>query len=170
MEKHKDPNITDEAKKRFFQEVKNDSFGNAPADSIADILLGELVIPEFHNYLKRYIAKKMNRLDTYASIEDEEYIQYVLQSFTKNGTPASFVPGTTLLRAAVKNCLTHKTVDRETVFLLGLGLGMRADEVNEFLTKALYEPEINAKDPFEVVCWYCFEFCSEEQPHYPLYK
>ena len=47
---------------------------------------------------------------------------------------------------------------------------MRADEVNEFLTKALYEPEINAKDPFEVVCWYCFEFCSKEQPHYPLNK
>lgn len=34
---------------------------------------------------------------------------------------------------------------------------MSADDVNMFLTKALREQEINPKDPFEVICWYCYK-------------
>ena len=31
------------------------------------------------------------------------------------------------------------------------------EDVNEFLTKALREQAINAKNPFEVICWYCYK-------------
>ena len=31
------------------------------------------------------------------------------------------------------------------------------EDVNEFLTKALREQSINAKNPFEVICWYCYK-------------
>ena len=34
---------------------------------------------------------------------------------------------------------------------------MSVQDVNLFLTKALREPEINPKDPFEVICWYCYK-------------
>ena len=43
------------------------------------------------------------------------------------------------------------------VVLLGFGLNMSADDVNLFLAKALREPEINPKNPFEVICWYCYK-------------
>ena len=33
---------------------------------------------------------------------------------------------------------------------------MSVDDVNMFLTKALREREINPKNPFEVICWYCY--------------
>ena len=34
---------------------------------------------------------------------------------------------------------------------------MSVEDVNLFLTKALREPEINPKNPFEVMCWYCYK-------------
>lgn len=34
---------------------------------------------------------------------------------------------------------------------------MSVEDVNLFLTKALREPEINPKNPFEVICWYCYK-------------
>ena len=43
------------------------------------------------------------------------------------------------------------------VFLLGFGLSMSVEDVNDFLTKALRERGINPKDPFEVICWYCYK-------------
>ena len=34
---------------------------------------------------------------------------------------------------------------------------MSIEDVNTFLTKALCEPRINPKNPFEVICWYCYQ-------------
>ncbi len=56
-----------------------------------------------------------------------------------------------------KNWLTQQTVKRSVVFLLGFGLAMSEDDVNNFLEKALHESCINPKDPFETVCWYCLQ-------------
>ena len=56
-----------------------------------------------------------------------------------------------------KNCLTQQNVKRQAVLLLGFGLKMSADDVNEFLYKALQEPLLNDQNPFEAICKYCYQ-------------
>jgi len=85
------------------------------------------------------------------------YQQIIKASFAENNTPRSFDPTTAKLGALSKNWLTQQTVKRKVVFLLGFGLAMSMEDVNTFLTKALREQGINAKDPFEVICWYCYK-------------
>jgi hypothetical protein len=110
----------------------------------------------FGNYLKRYIYKKAGLDGKYDEIPIKEYQNIIRDSFADNHTPASFTPTTAKLSALSKNWLTQQTVKRNVVFLLGFGLNMSVDDVNLFLTKALREQEINPKNPFEVICWYCY--------------
>ena len=56
----------------------------------------------------------------------------------------------------VKNWLTQRTVSRDAVLLLGFGLGMRVEDVQELLTKGLQESELSLTDPRETVCGYCY--------------
>ena len=169
-QKHTDPNITKATQSRLDKEVNHENFKNNPPESIHHALLNGLERPRFGDYLRRYICKKLNRIQDYATMDTEEYLQYIIQSFAKSETPASFEPGTTTLRTITKNWLTKNTISRKNVFLLGLGLGMKPVEVNELLTKGIYEQEINPKDPFEVICWYCYQYCREEHGHYLLYQ
>lgn len=110
----------------------------------------------FGDYLKRYIYLKAELTGDYQAIPLKEYQQIIRDSFLDNGTPAAFTPTTAKFSALSKNWLTQQTVSRKVVFLLGFGLNMSVADVNDFLTKALKEPQINSKDPFEVICWYCF--------------
>jgi len=169
-QKHTDPNITKAAQSRLLKDVRERSFQNNPPESIHHAILNGLERPRFGDYLRRYICRKLTRIQDYATMDTEEYLQYIIQSFAKSGTPASFDPGTTTLRATAKNWLSKNTISRKNVFLLGLGLGMKPDEVNELLIKGIYEQEINPKDPFEVICWYCYQYCREEHGHYLLYQ
>jgi len=169
-QKHTDPNITKAAQSRLLKDVRERSFQNNPPESIHHAILNGLERPRFGDYLRRYICRKLDRIHEYATMDTEEYLQYIIQSFAKSGTPASFDPGTTTLRATAKNWLSKNTISRKNVFLLGLGLGMKPDEVNELLIKGIYEQEINPKDPFEVICWYCYQYCREEHGYYSLYQ
>lgn len=110
----------------------------------------------FGDYLKRYIYQKAELTGDYQQIPLKEYQQIIRDSFTDNVTPPSFAPTTAKFSALTKNWLTQQTVSRKVVFLLGFGLGMSVEDVNDFLTKALKEPQINSKDPFEIICWYCY--------------
>ncbi len=94
----------------------------------------------------------------YNDIPLKEYQLIIKGAFSDNYTPASFKPTTAKLSALSKNWLTQQTVKRNVVFLLGFGLNMNVNDVNLFLTKALREPEINPKNPFEVICWYCYKY------------
>ena len=111
--------------------------------------------PWFGDYLKRYIdgRYKSNSPDR----NDAYYEDFILNSFRNNETPVSFGESSTTPRAKIKIWLKRRVAKRESVFLLGFGLKMKVKDVNEFLTKALYEQEINPKDPFEVICYYCYK-------------
>lgn len=111
----------------------------------------------FGDYLKRYIYQKAELTGGYSQIPLKEYQQIIRDAFSDNMTPSAFSPATTKMSALTKNWLTQQTVNRKVVFLLGFGLGMSTADVNAFLTKGLREPEINVKDPFEVICWYCYQ-------------
>lgn len=117
---------------------------------------GMKAIP-FYKYLKRYIYRKAELEGDYNLIPIKDYQLIIREAFADNNTPPSFVPTSAKLSALSKNWLSQQTVKRGVVFLLGFGLNMSVDDVNDFLTKALREPGINFKDPFEIICWYCYK-------------
>ena len=94
----------------------------------------------------------------YREIPIEDYQEIICSEFRDRQTPCSFTETTVRIRNAAKNWIEQKTVNRSVVLLLGFGLGMNVEDVNTFLTKALQEPELNAKDPLEVICWYCYQY------------
>jgi hypothetical protein len=87
----------------------------------------------------------------------KDYQEIILDSFRDRHTPASFEPTTAKLSALSKNWLTQQTVSRQVVLLLGFGLGMSTEDVNDFLYKALHEAGLNMLDPLETICFYCYE-------------
>lgn len=48
-------------------------------------------------------------------------------------------------------------IQKARIILLGFGLRMSTEDVSAFLIKALHEPDINPKNPFELMCWYCYQ-------------
>ena len=148
--------FTGKAWDALYDAVDSTYFQDKDADLIYSVLERRLKFIPFGEYLKRYIYRKTGLSDPYESVPLSIFEQIIKDSFADNNTPSSFVPTTAKLSALSKNWLTQQIVKRKVVFLLGFGLSMSAEDVNEFLTKALREQGINAKDPFEVICWYCY--------------
>ncbi len=152
-----DMNFTEDAWEALYAAVDSTYFQEEDADLIYAALKRGLRFIPFGEYLKRYIYKKAGLKELYAEVPLKVYQQIIKASFAENNTPRSFEPTTAKMGALSKNWLTQQTVKRKVVFLLGFGLAMSLEDVNTFLTKALREQGINAKDPFEVICWYCYK-------------
>ncbi|RHO55459.1 hypothetical protein DW094_07275 [Ruminococcaceae bacterium AM07-15] len=132
-------------------------FQQQDAQTIYNVLKHQLRLHPFGEYLKRYLYVKKGLTAAFHTIPLQEYQMILRNAFMENHTPPSFTPTTTKFSALCKNWLTQKTVRRNVVFLLGFGLRMNTEDVNLFLTKALQEYSINFQNPFEVICWYCYE-------------
>ncbi len=141
----------------LYDAVDNTYFMDKDADLIYTALQKRLRFISFGEYLQRYIYRKACLTEPFGSVPLKTYQMIIRGAFSDNNTPKSFELTTAKLSALSKNWLTQQTVKRKVVFLLGFGLAMSAEDVNEFLTKALREQGINAKDPFEVICWYCYK-------------
>jgi len=150
-------NFTDSAWNSMYDAVEDIYFRDKDAQLIYDSLYNRLRTIPFGDYLKRYIYEKAELSGNFREIELEEYKSIIKESFKDNHTPCSFEETKAKISALSKNWLTQQSVRRNVVFLLGFGLNMSVDDVNMFLTKALREQEINPKDPFEVICWYCYK-------------
>lgn len=137
--------------------VKASYFYDRDAEIIYKTLEEHMRLIPFGDYLKRYIYKKAELMGDYDKVELKVYQRILKDSFSYNHTPASFESVLSKISTVSKNWLTQKTVKRKVVFLLGFGLCMSVEEVNEFLTKVLQEQGINFKKPFEIICWYCFQ-------------
>ena len=149
--------FTQTAMESLYRAVDDRNFrANEDAKLIFTQLETNLRAIPFGDYLKRYVYQKAGLTGSYEEIPLDEYRLIIRESFRDNETPASFTPTTAKLSALTRNWLTQQTVTRNVVFLLGFGLRMSVGDVNEFLVKALHEPEINSKNPFEVLCWYCY--------------
>lgn len=159
MERFEDDGIdfTERAYDSMYDIVDDVNFREHDAELIYKALASRLKAIPFGNYLKRYIYKKAGLDGKYDEIPIKEYQNIIRDSFADNHTPASFTQVSSKLSALSKNWLTQKTVKRNVVFLLGFGLNMSLEDVNDFLTKALRESKINFKDPFEIICWYCYK-------------
>ena len=141
----------------FYDTVDSAHFQDKDADLIYQVLEKKMKLIPFGEYLKRYIYRKAGMTEPFAEVPLRIYQQIIRESFGDNHTPPAFEVTTAKLSALSKNWLTQQTVKRKVVFLLGFGLAMSVEDVNEFLTKALREQRINAKNPFEVICWYCYK-------------
>ena len=137
----------------FLYDVVDDAqFQDRDCYLIYDGLRKRLKAISFGDYLKRYIYQRAGLCGVYSEIPLNEYKQIIKDAFSDNVTPPAFEPTTTKLSALSQNWLTQQTVNRKVVFLLGFGLRMSVEDVNDFLTKVLCEQEINSKNPFEVIC------------------
>lgn len=141
----------------FYDAVDDVKFEDEDAELIYNSIKNKIRIISFGDYLKRYLYVRCEMNKPFEEVEEAEYVQIIKESFADNYTPASFEPSTARVSMLAKNWLTQKTVKRNVVFLLGFGLRMCVEDVNDFLKKALNEYEINPKDPFEVICWYCYK-------------
>lgn len=153
----RDFDFTEAAWESLYDAVDDTVFLEQDAKVIYDSLKHRLKFISFGDYLKRYIYLKAGLEEPFADVPLKEYQLIIKSAFSDNHTPQSFTPTTAKLSSLSKNWLTQQTVKRNVVFLLGFGLNMNVEDVNMFLTKALREPEINPKNPFEVVCWYCYK-------------
>lgn len=154
---NRNTDFTGNAWEALYATVDNTHFQENDAVLIYSALEKRLIFIPFGEYLKRYIYRKACLTDEYKNVPLNVYQQIIKGSFSDNNTPQAFEHTTAKLSALSKNWLTQQTVNRKVVFLLGFGLAMSVDDVNEFLTKALHEHGINAKNPFEVICWYCYK-------------
>ncbi len=152
-----DLEYTESAWESLYNTVDGDDYKSRDSEMIYRTLDECLKRISFGDYLKRYIYRKTEMTDNFADIPTSEYMQIIKDSFTDTCTPKSFEETTAKLGALSKNWLSQQTVKRKIVFLLGFGLSMSVDDVNMFLTKAIQEPGINPKEPFEVICWYCYK-------------
>ena len=157
MDANRGPDFTNRAWNVLYDAVDSTYFRDKEADLIYAALRDNLRFISFGDYLKRYIYQKACLEEPFESVPLKVYQQSIKGAFSDNNTPESFEPTTAKLSAMSKKWLTQQTVRRKVVFLLGFGLAMSVEDVNEFLKKGLREQGINAKDPFEVICWYCYK-------------
>ena len=148
--------FTVRAKESFLEAVKDPYFRDRDCDVIFDLLRSGMRIVPFGDYLKRYIYRKAELRGNYAEIPVSVYQEIICEEFRDRQVPCSFTPSSLRLRNAAKNWLEQQAVNRQVVLLLGFGLGMDAGDVDMFLTKALQEYGLDAKDPFEALCLYCY--------------
>lgn len=155
----KNHDLTNYGWEALYGAVDNERFCSEEAQLIYNTLNEKLRAIPFGAYLKRYIAQKADLGDNYEEIPLDDYKQIIKDSFKDNCTPKAFPFEETSAKigALIKNWLTQYTVSRSTVLLLGFGLNMSYEDVNEFLTKALFEYALNPKNPFEVICYYCYK-------------
>ncbi len=148
--------FTDRSWEMFYGIIETDYFQENEAGAIFESLSKKMESIPFGDYLRRYIYKQAGMSGSFRSIDDEVYRQIILDSFRENIVPASFEPTTAKLSMLAKNWLTQQTVRRSVVLLLGFGLKMTEEEVDEMLLKALHEQALNEMDPMEVICAYCY--------------
>ena len=131
-------------------------FADMDADMIFHYLAGEMEIVYFPDYLKRYIYEKLEMPVPFSKVPDEEYLKIISQAFSDNNAPYSLKPTSTKKTAMIRLWLSQPGASRSTVFTLGFGLKMTADEVSEFLTKVLKEADFDFRNAEETVYWYCY--------------
>lgn len=148
--------FTRKAAQRFRQVVSLEGFEDEDADVIFHYLYKEMELVSFGDHLRRYIYERAGLEESYGEVTQDIYRDIVIDSFHETCTPKSMKPTSTKLTSLVNNWLTQASVKRETVFLLGFGLRMSADDVSDFLTRVLREQDFDFHNPEEVIYWYCF--------------
>lgn len=149
--------ITLNAEEKFYNSADLEKFRNEDSQIIYEHLLEQMELVSFGDFLKRYIYLKAGFEEPFKDVSLKEYQSIIVNCFRENGTPMSFTGTSSKPSVLAKNWLTQYSVNRNVVLLLGFGLAMTAEDVSIFLKKALRERDFDFKNPFEIICWYCFK-------------
>ena len=155
-EKNNGLDYTQQAYEMIYETIEDPMFESQDQNAIYQALKERIQMVSFGDFLKRYIYEKAIMTGDYREIPIDEYQKIICDEFEERQTPASFEPTTSRIKNLAKNWLQQRTVNRSVVLLLGFGLGMTDKDVDDFLTKALKEQRLNAKNAQEVICWYCY--------------
>ena len=150
-----DYEFTRKAARRFRQVVSLDTFEDEDADVIFHYLYKEMELVSFGDHLKRYIYERAGLTEPFQEVPQEVYREIVTDSFRETFTPKSMTPTSAKLSSLANNWLTQASVKRDTVFLLGFGLRMSAEDVSDFLIRVLKEQDFDLNNPDEVIYYYC---------------
>ena len=166
----RDYEFTKRAKHQIQRIVDSDDFQDMDSEAIFRYLYGSMQIVSFKDYLRRYIYEKLGIDEPFSAVRDEDYREIIAYSFDENAAPHSFEPNTTRFSMTIKGWLSHESVRRDSVFLLGFGLRMTDDDVSMFLTKVLKDEDFNFSDPRETAFWYCYHTQSSYSEAVALMK
>jgi len=136
--------------------VYSAQFEDMDTDAIFDYLFKRMELISFKDYLKRYIYERAQIREPFRDIPDDVYIDIIISSFKEYRHAPVLRADRQEWRAVVKEWMSHDSVKRPTIFLLGFGLKMSAEDVSEFLTKVIKEEDFNLRDPDEVIYLYCY--------------
>lgn len=137
--------------------VDDPAFQAQDAEKIIGTLKDQMQVVPFCEYLKRYVYLRSGMVGSYRDVPLEEYRDTICDTFSATGTPASMKHLETRLSSRVGSWLQQDLVRRDVVLLLGFGLSMPPEDVNEFLIKAIHEHGLDTEDPMEAICSYCYE-------------
>ena len=152
----RDFDFTRKAMQGISRVISSEDFEDMDMDAIFDYLLNEMEIVVFKDYLKRYIYERAGLTEPFSKVQDNVYLDIILDSFEQNRAPVSLTPTTVKRRAMVKRWLDQDSVNRQTVFALGFGLRMTEEDVSDFLTKVIKETDFDDLDPRECIYRYCY--------------
>ena len=158
------------AENSFYEVVDNPYFRDSDAQVIYRMLLERMTLPSFGFYLKRLIYQKARMTEPFDDVSEKVFQSIILDSFLESRTPFSFESISTKPGAITKNWLRQKTVKRSVVLLIGFGLDLTADEVNDLLDKGLREAGLNVKEPREAICLYCRQRQLPYAKYYQLWQ
>ena len=145
--------------------IEENYYINEDASVIYDALKNHLKPVSFGFYLHRYVNRLLtgeNSDNTTNAAKEPEYSfddcrDAIIQSFTDTRTPFSFTPTSARVKQTVKNWMTQDSVNRNVVILLGFGLKMPLEDVQDFFQKGLQQQGLNSKSPLEATAYYCFK-------------
>lgn len=153
---HAPSRFTPNSEEAFYAVVDSPEFFRQDAKLIYQALQEQLIPISFGDYLKRYIYRKAGFTQPFELVPLAEYQSIIEESFLEQGVPASFTSSNARMKIMARNWLTQQTVSRESVLLLGFGLHMHLEDVEELLIKGLHETRLNRKNPREVLCGFCY--------------
>lgn len=142
---------------RGIHETFNESdFDEMDSVQILQYLNERMVPVSFGDYLKRYVYEHSHMNKAFSEVELREYVGAIRNSFEHYHMLYSLTPTSRRVNKIVESWLTQRSVKREAVFVLGFGLHMSVEDVEEFLTKVLQESGFDFTDAAEAVYWHCF--------------
>lgn len=154
----RDYDYTRRAMRKINRVVTSDNFRDMDSEEIYNLIVADMDMVVFKDYLKRYIFECAEMEVPSSSVTDQQFQEIIQDSFKQNQAPQSFTKTSKRFSQTVKGWLKQDSARRSTIFLLGFGLGMTDRDVSEFLTKVIREEDFVFTDPEEVIYWYCYHF------------
>lgn len=147
-------NFTLTAMKKFYDTIESDQFQGASEETIYKYLTDIMELVSFKDFLRRYIYDYAGIKENFNQVTN--YTELLLEIFARNHCyDPEDVEEKKKLKKKANRWLTSESVKRENMFYIGFGLDMDHEQISEFLTLVLKEPDFDFTSPAETIYWHC---------------